>query len=86
MHGMVALDAQMRVVRRAILWNDQRTASQCRELTELAGGPDALLEMTNNQMLTGYTAGKIRWLQQVEPDNFARTRLILNPRTISASA
>ncbi len=80
MHGMVALDAQMRVVRRAILWNDQRTASQCRELTELAGGPDALLEMTNNQMLTGYTAGKIRWLQQVEPDNFARTRLILNPK------
>ena len=73
MHGMVALDAKHQVVRRAILWNDQRTASQCRELTDLAGGPEALLAMTNNQMLTGYTAGKIRWLQQAEPDNFAHT-------------
>ncbi|NLO35185.1 MAG: xylulokinase [Clostridiaceae bacterium] len=80
MHGMVALDAKHQVVRRAILWNDQRTASQCRELTDLAGGPEALLAMTNNQMLTGYTAGKIRWLQQAEPDNFAHTRLILNPK------
>ena len=36
--------------------------------------------MTNNQMLTGYTGGKIRWLQQTEPENFKRTRLILNPK------
>ena len=80
MHGMVALDDRMQVVRPAILWNDQRTERQCRELTELAGGPAALLAMTNNQMLTGYTGGKIRWLQQVEPDNYQRVRLILNPK------
>ncbi len=80
MHGMVALDNHMQVVRRAILWNDQRTEKQCRELTELAGGEAALLAMTNNQMLTGYTAGKIRWLQQNEPENYSRTHLILNPK------
>ncbi|NCC49361.1 MAG: xylulokinase, partial [Clostridia bacterium] len=80
MHGMVALDENMQVIRRAILWNDQRTETQCREITELAGGEAALLELTNNQMLTGYTGGKIRWLQQQEPDHFARTRWILNPK------
>jgi xylulokinase len=80
MHGMVALDHEMQVVRKAILWNDQRTVSQCAELTALAGGPDALLAMTNNQMLTGYTGGKILWLMQNEPEAFARTRLILNPK------
>jgi xylulokinase len=80
MHGMVALDQDMQVVRKAILWNDQRTGKQCQEITDLAGGLDGLLSLTNNQMLTGYTGGKIRWLQQVEPENFARTRLILNPK------
>jgi xylulokinase len=80
MHGMVALDAQKQVIRRAILWNDQRTASQCEEIMALAGGLDGLLALTNNRMLTGYTGGKIRWLQQVEPANYARVRLILNPK------
>ncbi len=80
MHGMVALDDAGQIVRKAILWNDQRTDAQCRELTDLAGGPDGLLALTNNRMLTGYTGGKIRWLQQVEPANFARTSLILNPK------
>lgn len=80
MHGMVALDESRQVVRKAILWNDQRTEKQCQEITELAGGLDGLLAFTNNRMLTGYTGGKIRWLQQVEPDNFARTRIILNPK------
>ncbi len=80
MHGMVALDKNMAVIRRAILWNDQRTKKQCDELTALAGGEKALLELTNNQMLTGYTAGKIRWLQQNEPENFARVKIFLNPK------
>ncbi len=80
MHGMVALDENMAVIRRAILWNDQRTKQQCDELTELAGGEEALLGLTNNQMLTGYTGGKIRWLQQNEPENFARVKLFLNPK------
>lgn len=80
MHGMVALDDTRQVVRRAILWNDQRTDSQCREITAAAGGLPGLLEMTNNQMLTGYTGGKILWLKQNEPDLYAKTRVIINPK------
>ena len=57
MHGMVALDEHNEVVRPAILWNDQRTGSQCEEITEAAGGLDGLLKLTNNRMLTGYTGG-----------------------------
>ncbi len=80
MHGMVALDAENNVVRPAILWNDQRTEAQCAEITEEAGGLDALLKLTNNRMLTGYTGGKILWMREEEPENFARTRVIFNPK------
>lgn len=80
MHGMVALDDKLRVVRRAILWNDQRTGRQCSEITEAAGGPDALLGITNNSMLTGYTGGKILWMKENEPENYAKTRWIINPK------
>ncbi len=80
MHGMVALDADNQVVRRAILWNDQRTTQQCRIITEVAGGLNSLLAATNNQMLTGYTGGKILWLKQIEPDLYARTAIIINPK------
>lgn len=80
MHGMVALDAENELIRRAILWNDQRTIEQCAEITKLANGLDHLLEATNNQMLTGYTGGKILWLKQNEPDLYERTRTILNPK------
>ncbi|HBT90742.1 MAG TPA: xylulokinase, partial [Ruminococcaceae bacterium] len=80
MHGMVALDENRRVVRRAILWNDQRTGSQCEEITRAAGGSAALLNITNNRMLTGYTGGKILWMKENEPENYARTKFILNPK------
>lgn len=80
MHGMVALDASNQVVRRAILWNDQRTGRQCAAITEKAGGLEGLLKATNNQLLTGYTGGKILWLKENEPANYARTRLIINPK------
>jgi xylulokinase len=80
MHGMVALDEKMQVVRRAILWNDQRTGAQCDEITEKAGGLDALLSVTNNRMLTGYTGGKILWMKENEPDNYAKTKLVINPK------
>lgn len=80
MHGMTALDKDMRVVRKAILWNDQRTQKQCDGITEAAGGRDGLLKLTNNRMLTGYTGGKIIWMREMEPENFAKTRLILNPK------
>ena len=80
MHGMVALDEDHRVLRNAILWNDQRTVRQCAEIVEGAGGLDALLEATNNHMLTGYTGGKILWMKQNEPQLYARTRMIINPK------
>lgn len=80
MHGMVALDEAGHVIRRAILWNDQRTEKQCETITELAGGLSALLTVTNNRMLTGYTGGKVLWMKENEPENYAKTRVILNPK------
>ncbi len=80
MHGMVALDENNNVVRNAILWNDQRTAAECDEITELAGGIDSLLAYTNNKMLTGFTGGKILWMKKNEPENYAKTKLIINPK------
>ena len=80
MHGMVALDRSLRVVRRAILWNDQRTDRQCGEITELAGGPEDLLAVTNNRMLTGYTGGKVLWMKENEPENYVRTEFVINPK------
>lgn len=80
MHGMVPLDRENRVVRNAILWNDQRTGMQCSEITRLAGGLDSLLNYTNNRMLTGFTGGKILWMKENEPENYAHTSIILNPK------
>ena len=80
MHGLVALDAQGRVIRPAILWNDQRTQKQCDWITEKAGGLKGLLGYTNNRMLTGYTGGKILWLRDEEPENFARMDTFVCPK------
>lgn len=80
MHGMVALDAADHVVRPAILWNDQRTVRQCEEIIGMAGGLDRLLSYTDNQMLTGFTGGKILWMKENEPQNYEKTKIILNPK------
>ncbi|MBQ6371915.1 MAG: xylulokinase [Oscillospiraceae bacterium] len=80
MHGMVALDKDLNVIRPAILWNDQRTEKQCDEITATAGGLDGLLGYTNNMMLTGYTGGKILWVKENEPENYARFFKVINPK------
>ena len=80
MHGLVALDENDQVIRPSILWCDQRTQKQCDWITEQAGGREALLAYTNNPMLTGYTGGKILWLREVEPENFARMKSFLCPK------
>lgn len=80
MHSLVALDDTMEPIRPAILWNDQRTTAQCREIQECAGGLEELLRYTNNIMLTGYTGGKLLWLRQKEPQNFARLHMVLMPK------
>ena len=80
MHGLTPLDADHRVLRPAILWNDQRNGAECAALTEAAGGLDGLLAATNNRMLVGYTGGKMLWMRNHEPDLFARMALALNPK------
>jgi xylulokinase len=80
MHGMVALDAHGAVLRDAVLWNDNRNGAECDWLLEQTGGLDGLLRLTNNAALPGYTAGKILWMRQHEPDLFARTEIVLNPK------
>lgn len=80
MHGMVALDKNFNVLRRAILWNDQRTEKQCSEITSAAGGEASLLKYTNNKMLPGYTGGKILWLRENEPLLYEKLRLFVNPK------
>ena len=80
MHGSVFLDKRDRVVRRAILWNDQRTAAECREIERRAGGREALIGMVANPALTGFTAPKILWLRNHEPKNFDKTAKVLLPK------
>jgi xylulokinase len=80
MHGSVFLDKRDRVVRRALLWNDQRTAAECQEIEQRAGGRAALIGMVANPALTGFTAPKILWLRNHEPKNFAKTVKVLLPK------
>jgi xylulokinase len=79
MHGMCALDAAGEPVRPCILWNDQRTAGQCAEITRRVGA-DRVLQLTGNPVLTGFTAPKILWLAQNEPERYRLVRHILLPK------
>jgi xylulokinase len=79
MHGLVVLDAQDRVLRPAILWNDQRTKAECAEI-EARVGLERLIELTGNRALTGFTAPKLLWLRRHEPDTYARIRHVLLPK------
>lgn len=79
MHGLTLLDAQCAVLRPAILWNDQRTGAQCDEIRERLG-KERLLQITGNDALTGFTAPKILWVQENEPQVYARVRHILLPK------
>jgi xylulokinase len=79
MHGLVALDAERRVLRPAILWNDQRTAAECAEIEERIG-LERLIALTGNRALTGFTAPKLLWLRRNEPDVYDRIRHILLPK------
>ncbi len=79
MHGLVLLDAGGEVLRPAILWNDQRTGAQCDEIrTRL--GKARLVQLTGNDALPGFTAPKILWVRQHEPEIYARVAHILLPK------
>lgn len=79
MHGSVFLDARRGVIRPALLWNDQRTATQCDAITKTVGD-ERLLAIAGNPALTGFQAPKILWLRDNERDNFDRVRHVLLPK------
>jgi len=79
MHGLVVLDASDRVLRPAILWNDQRTGAECAEI-EARVGLERLIELTGNRALTGFTAPKLLWLRKHEPETYAQIRHVLLPK------
>ncbi len=79
MHGLVALDADDRPIRPSILWNDQRTVVQCDEIRRRVGR-DRLIAITGNDALTGFTAPKILWMRDEEPENYARISTVLLPK------
>lgn len=79
MHGLVLLDEKGQVLRPAILWNDHRTGAECNEIRSLLG-KDRLIQITGNDALTGFTAPKILWMRNNEPDVFRHVRHILLPK------
>jgi xylulokinase len=79
MHGLICLDERDRVLRPAILWNDQRTSAECAEI-EARIGLERLIQLTGNRALTGFTAPKILWLRRHEPDVYSRISRILLPK------
>lgn len=79
MHGLVMLDENNEVIRRSIIWCDQRTAKECEEITEKVGA-ERLIEITANPALTGFTASKILWVRNNEPENYKKCKHILLPK------
>lgn len=79
MHGLVMLDKDDCVIRRAILWNDGRTTKECEYLNNVIGR-EKLSEYTANIAFAGFTAPKILWVKENEPDNFAKISKIMLPK------
>ena len=79
MHGAVLLDAAGEVLRPAILWNDQRTGAEC-DAIRAAVGPERLIAITGNDALTGFTAPKLVWVRDHEPDTWRRIAHVLLPK------
>lgn len=79
MHGLVILDENDNVIRPAILWNDGRTTKQVDYLNNEIG-KDKLSEYTANIAFAGFTAPKILWVKENEPDNFAKIKKIMLPK------
>lgn len=79
MHGLVLLDGDGNVLRPAILWNDQRTATECDEIRKRIPREE-LISITGNDALTGFTAPKILWVKKHEPEIFKQARHMLLPK------
>ena len=79
MHGAVLLDSRDEVVRPALIWCDQRTEPQVRELSELFG-VDGLIQLTCNPPLTNFTLTKLLWVRENEPANWQRVAHVMLPK------
>ena len=79
MHSLTLLDRDGRVLRPAILWNDQRTAAECEEITRRVGR-ERLIAATLNPALPGFTAPKLLWVRNHEPDTYGRIASVLLPK------
>jgi len=79
MHGLVLLDAQGQVLRPCIMWNDQRTGAECQWIMDKVGR-QRFLELTANLALPGFTAPKIIWTRNHEPEVYARIAKVLLPK------
>jgi xylulokinase len=80
MHGSVFLDKNGHVIRKALLWNDQRTKAECAEIESRAGGRDELIRLVANPALTGFTAPKILWLRNHEAKSWEKVQKVLLPK------
>lgn len=79
MHGLVMLDKNDNILRKSIIWCDQRTAAECDEITATVGA-EKLIEITANPALTGFTLSKILWVKNNEPDIFEQCAKIMLPK------
>lgn len=79
MHGVVLLDATGQVLRPCIIWADQRSEAQCRWITERVGA-QRLIELVSNPALPGFSAPKLQWIRDNEPEIFARAQTMLLPK------
>lgn len=79
MHGLVMLDGEGRLLRRSIIWADQRTQKEVEQMDRVVGR-QRLIEVTANPAMTGFTAAKILWVQNNEPELYEKCRHILLPK------
>jgi xylulokinase len=79
MHGAVLLDENNNVLRKSIIWCDQRSYAECQQITSIKG-EKRLIEITANPALTGFTASKILWVRNNEPQFYEKVKKILLPK------
>ena len=78
-HGMIPLDAEGHIIRPAKIWCDTETVSQCEEITQKVGGSEKVIDIIGNSIAAGFTASKILWMKQNEPENYQRLATVLLP-------
>lgn len=79
MHGLVLLDKDNKVIRKSIIWCDQRTEKECEYITETIG-KEKLIKITGNPALTGFTLSKLLWVRNNEKDNYKKIKKVLLPK------